>query len=105
MSGSASAVVVTTGKRTYFGALAERVTATNHLPTAFQAGVNKVSWLLIRFMLIMAPIVLLINGFTKGDWLEASLFALSVAVGLTPEMLPMIVTSTLAKGAVLLSRK
>jgi Mg2+-importing ATPase len=56
-------------------------------------------------MLIMAPIVLFINGFTKGDWGEAVLFALSVAVGLTPEMLPMIVTSTLAKGAVFLSRK
>ena len=63
------------------------------------------SWLLIRFALVMVPIVLLVNGFTKGDWLEAFLFALSVAVGLTPEMLPMIVTSTLAKGAVLLSRK
>jgi P-type Mg2+ transporter len=64
-----------------------------------------VSWLLIRFALVMVPIVLLVNGFTKGNWLQASLFALSVAVGLTPEMLPMIVTSTLAKGAVLLSRK
>jgi P-type Mg2+ transporter len=67
--------------------------------------VNHVSWLLIRFMLVMVPLVLLINGFTKHDWLEALLFALSVAVGLTPEMLPMIVTSTLAKGAVILSRK
>ncbi|WP_256843418.1 HAD-IC family P-type ATPase, partial [Pseudomonas aeruginosa] len=74
-------------------------------PTAFQAGVNSVSWLLIRFALVMVPFVLLINGWTKGDWTEAFLFALSVAVGLTPEMLPMIVTSTLAKGAVLLSRR
>ncbi len=105
VSGSATALVITTGNRTYFGALAERVTATSRAPTAFQSGVNKVSWLLIRFMLVMAPTVLLINGFTKGDWLEAALFALSVAVGLTPEMLPMIVTSTLAKGAVMLSRK
>ena len=105
VSGSATAVVVATGNNTYFGALAQRVTATTRTPTAFQAGINKVSWLLIRFMLVMTPIVLLINGFTKGDWLEASLFALSVAVGLTPEMLPMIVTTTLAKGAVLLSRK
>jgi Mg2+-importing ATPase len=105
VSGSAMALVVTTGSRTYFGALAERVTAADRTPTAFQAGVNKVSWLLIRFMLVMAPIVLLINGFTKGDWPEAFLFALSIAVGLTPEMLPMIVTTTLAKGAVLLSRK
>ena len=105
VSGSATAVVLATGNATYFGALASRVTATDRAPTAFQAGVNKVSWLLIRFMFVMAPLVLLINGFTKGDWLEALLFALSIAVGLTPEMLPMIVTSTLAKGAVFLSRK
>ncbi|MGI9025267.1 MAG: magnesium-translocating P-type ATPase [Burkholderiaceae bacterium] len=105
VSGSASAIVVTTGNRTYFGTLAERVTAVDARPTAFQAGVNKVSWLLIRFMLVMTPIVFLLNGFTKGDWLEAFLFAISVAVGLTPEMLPMIVTATLAKGAVQLSKK
>ncbi|MEO7030889.1 MAG: magnesium-translocating P-type ATPase [Herbaspirillum sp.] len=105
ISGAATVVVVTTGNQTYFGALAERVVAIDTTPNAFQVGINRVSWLLIRFMLVMAPIVLLINGFTKGDWLEAALFALSVAVGLTPEMLPMIVTSTLAKGAVVLSRK
>ncbi|MEG1398465.1 MAG: magnesium-translocating P-type ATPase [Acinetobacter sp.] len=105
VSGSARAVVVSTGIQTYFGALAHRVTATDRSTTSFQMGVNKVSWLLIRFMLVMAPIVLFINGFTKGDWSEAFLFALSVAVGLTPEMLPMIVTSTLAKGAVFLSKK
>ncbi|MCL2310677.1 MAG: magnesium-translocating P-type ATPase [Proteobacteria bacterium] len=105
VSGSANAVVLTTGNQTYFGMLASRITTTERAPTSFQSGVNKVSWLLIRFMLVMAPIVLLINGFTKRDWMEAVLFALSVAVGLTPEMLPMIVTSTLAKGAVFLSRK
>ncbi|SHF02316.1 magnesium-translocating P-type ATPase [Thermomonas hydrothermalis] len=105
VSGSATAVVITTGNQTYFGALASRMTASDPTPTAFQTGVNKVSWLLIRFMFVMAPLVLFINGFTKHDWLEALLFALSVAVGLTPEMLPMIVTSTLAKGAVFLSRK
>ncbi|MFV5476957.1 magnesium-translocating P-type ATPase [Acinetobacter baumannii] len=105
VSGSAQAVVLSTGIQTYFGALAYRVTATDRSTTAFQMGVNKVSWLLIRFMLVMAPVVLFINGFTKGDWAEAFLFALSVAVGLTPEMLPMIVTSTLAKGAVFLSKK
>ncbi|MFT2526096.1 hypothetical protein ACMWQA_26990, partial [Escherichia coli] len=65
VSGSATGVVLTTGKRTYFGALAERVTATDRTPTAFQAGVNKVSWLLIRFMLVMTPVVFFINGFTK----------------------------------------
>ncbi len=109
VSGSATGVVVTTANQTYFGALAQKVTAAAPTTTAFQAGVNKVSWLLIRFMLVMTPIVLLINGFTKGNtasaWGEAVLFALSIAVGLTPEMLPMIVTSTLAKGAVYLSRK
>ncbi len=105
VSGSATALVVATGARTYFGALAAKVIAADPAPTAFQAGVNSVSWLLIRFALVMVPIVLLVNGFTKGNWTEAFLFALSVAVGLTPEMLPMIVTSTLAKGAVRLSRK
>ena len=105
VSGAATAVILATGNSTYFGALAQRVTATDRATTSFQQGVNKVSWLLIRFMFVMAPLVLFINGFTKGDWTEALLFALSIAVGLTPEMLPMIVTSTLAKGAVFLSRK
>ncbi|MEE9928182.1 magnesium-translocating P-type ATPase [Microvirgula aerodenitrificans] len=105
VSGTATAIVIATGSDTYFGALAERVTTQDRTPTQFQAGVNKVSWLLIRFMFVMTPLVLFINGFTKGDWVEAALFALSIAVGLTPEMLPMIVTSTLAKGAVILSRK
>jgi len=105
VSGSATAVVLTTGKRTYFGALVQRVVTTDYAPTQFQIGVNRVSWLLIRFMFVMAPLVLLINGITKHDWLEALLFALAIAVGLTPEMLPMIVTSTLAKGAVMMSRR
>ena len=105
VSGSATALVVATGSRTYFGALASKVMATDPTPNAFEVGVNSVSWLLIRFALVMVPIVLLVNGFTKGNWIEAFLFALSVAVGLTPEMLPMIVTSTLARGAALLSRK
>ena len=105
VSGTATALVVATGNRSYFGALASRVVATDRAPTAFQAGINSVSWLLIRFALVMVPIVFFVNGFTKGDWGEAFLFALSVAVGLTPEMLPMVVTSTLAKGAVALSRK
>jgi P-type Mg2+ transporter len=105
VSGAATALVVATGSRTYFGTLASRVTEADPAPNAFQAGVDSVSWLLIRFALVMVPIVFLVNGFTKGDWLQAFLFAVSVAVGLTPEMLPMIVTSTLAKGAVRLSRK
>ena len=105
VSGTATALVVATGSRSYFGTLAGHASAAETTPNAFQAGVNSVSWLLIRFAAVMVPIVFLVNGYTKGDWLEAFLFALSVAVGLTPEMLPMIVTSTLAKGAVLLSRK
>jgi len=105
ISGSATALVVATGSRSYFGALSSRVTATSQTETAFQSGVNSVSWLLIRFALVMVPLVLAINGVTKGDWMEAFLFALSVAVGLTPEMLPMIVTSTLARGAVQLSKQ
>ena len=98
VSGSGTALIVATGADTYFGQLAGRVTQTARVPTQFQQGINRVSWVLIRFMLVMAPIVMLINGFTKGDWLEALLFALAIAVGLTPEMLPMIVTATLAKG-------
>ncbi len=105
VSGTATALVVAAGARSYFGTLAAHATATETAPNAFQAGVNSVSWLLIRFAAVMVPIVFFVNGVTKGDWLEAFLFALSVAVGLTPEMLPMIVTSTLAKGAVQLSRR
>ena len=105
VSGTAQAMVIATGSNTWFGQLAGRVTQQETEPNAFQRGISRVSWLLIRFMLVMVPIVLLINGFTKGDWWEAALFSLSVAVGLTPEMLPMIVTSTLAVGAVKLSRQ
>lgn len=104
VSGTATAVVVSTGADTYFGSLAKEIVG-SRAETAFDRGVNSVSWLLIRFMLVMVPIVLLINGFTKGDWPAAFLFALAVAVGLTPEMLPMIVSSNLAKGAVALSRR
>ena len=73
--------------------------------TSFTKGVNAVSWVLIRFMLVMVPLVFFVNGITKGDWLEAFLFGISIAVGLTPEMLPMIVTTCLAKGAVSMSKK
>lgn len=105
VSGSAKAIVLTTGKQTIFGSLANKVISSDVVETSFQVGINKISWLLIYFMLIMSPIVLLLNGFTKHDWMDAALFALSIAVGLTPEMLPMIVTSTLAKGAVAMSRQ
>ncbi|WP_461256947.1 HAD-IC family P-type ATPase, partial [Treponema sp. R80B11-R83G3] len=104
ISGSAIAVVMTVGDDTILGTIAEQLQK-KAPPTSFELGVNSVSWVLIRFMLIMVPIVLLVNGFTKGDWLDAFLFALSVAVGLTPEMLPMIVSANLAKGAVSMSKK
>ena len=105
VSGTATAIVLTTGKHTLFGSLAQKVVSQEYIKTSFQKGINTVSMMLIYFMLVMTPIVLLINGFTKHDWLQAALFSLSIAVGLTPEMLPMIVTSTLAKGAVIMSRK
>jgi Mg2+-importing ATPase len=104
ISGSGTGVVVETGARTAFGALAKQVTG-RRVETEFDRGVSRVSRLLIRFTLIMVPIVFFINGFTKGDWTQAFFFGLSVAVGLTPEMLPMIVTANLARGAVNMSRK
>ncbi|WP_238707447.1 magnesium-translocating P-type ATPase [Chryseobacterium viscerum] len=104
VSGSAAVVVANTGIFTYFGSIS-RSLASKRPETAFDIGVNKVSYLLIRFMLIMTPVIFLINGFVKGDWMQALLFAIAVAVGLTPEMLPMIVTANLAKGAVNMSKK
>lgn len=104
ISGSASAVVVRVGDHTVFGSMASAV-AGEAVETSFTKGVNAVSWVLIRFMLVMVPLVFFINGITKGDWLEAFLFGISIAVGLTPEMLPMIVTTCLAKGAVSMSKK
>ncbi len=103
LNGTATAVIITTGNNTFFGSMAKNIIG--HRPeTSFDIGINKVTWLLIRFMFVMVPVVFLINGTTKGDWFEAFLFALSVAVGLIPEMLPMIVTSNLAKGAVKMAR-
>ena len=104
ISGSASGVVVAAGDDTIFGDMAKNISE-KPVKTSFEKGVNSVSWLLIRFMLVMVPVVLFINGFTKGDWWEAALFAISIAVGLTPEMLPMIVTTCLAKGAVAMSKE
>ncbi len=104
VSGTAVAMVVTTGSHTYFGSISKSVTG-KRAETSFDKGVNSVSWLLIRFMLIMVPLVFVINGLSKGNWLEALMFAIAVAVGLTPEMLPMIVTANLAKGAVNMSKR
>lgn len=104
ISGSAKAVVVAVGNDTILGTMAKDLSV-KPPKTTFEKGVNAVSWVLIRFMLVMVPVVLFINGFTKGNWLDALLFAISVAVGLTPEMLPMIVTTNLAKGAVTMAKK
>ncbi|WP_372410453.1 magnesium-translocating P-type ATPase [Streptomyces luteireticuli] len=103
-SGTATGVVVATGADTYFGSMAGSLVG-ERPRTSFDTGVRKVSFLLIRFMLVMVPVVLAINGFTKGDWAEAFTFALAVAVGLTPEMLPMVVTTNLARGAVAMSKR
>lgn len=104
VSGIGKAVVLATGNRTYFGEMAEKLTGQRPL-TAFDRGVKRVSWLLIKFMLVMAPTVLLVNGLIKHDWLDAFLFAVAVAVGLTPEMLPMIVNANLARGAIAMARQ
>lgn len=104
VSGSAIGIVFATGHSTYLGTIAKSITGVR-AQTSFDKGINRVSLLLIRFMLVMVPFVFLINGITKGDWLQAFIFAVSVAVGLTPEMLPMIVTSNLAKGAVTMSKR
>lgn len=104
ISGSATGLVLRSGDHTLFGSLASSM-AQEAPETNFTKGVNAVSWILIRFMMAMVPIVFVVNGLTKGDWLNAFLFGISVAVGLTPEMLPMIVTTCLAKGAVSMSEK
>ena len=103
-SGTATAVVITTGARTYLGSMAGSITGVR-VPTSFDAGLNRFTWLMMQFMAVMVPLVFLINGFTKHDWKGAFFFALAVAVGLTPEMLPMIVSVCLSKGALAMSRK
>ncbi|WP_290642582.1 magnesium-translocating P-type ATPase [Aquabacterium sp.] len=103
-SGSATAVVVNTGARAVFGGIAQAMTGQRG-PSSFDQGLNRFTWLMLRFMMVMVPLVFLVNGLTKGNWVEALLFATAVAVGLTPEMLPMLVTVNLAKGALTMSRK
>jgi Mg2+-importing ATPase len=103
-SGAATAIIVATGAQTYFGKVA-RSLAGQQVETAFDRGVGKFTWLMIRFMAVMVPLVFVINGITKHDWKEAFFFALAVAVGLTPEMLPMIVSVCLSKGALAMSKK
>jgi P-type Mg2+ transporter len=103
-SGTAIAVIVATGAQTYFGKMASSLTG-QQVDTAFERGVGKFTWLMIRFMLVLVPLVFVINGITKHDWKEAFFFSLAVAVGLTPEMLPMIVSVCLSKGALAMSKK
>jgi Mg2+-importing ATPase len=103
-SGSASAVVVATGKDTYLGGMAQSISA-QPPATAFDRDISKFTWLLLRFMFVMVPAVFVINVFSKGNWVQAFFFAVAIAVGLTPEMLPMIVTVCLSKGAVAMGKK
>ena len=103
-SGTATAAVVATGVHTYLGSMASAITE-DEPPTSFDQGLNRFTWLMIRIMAVMVPLVFLINGFTKHDWKSAFFFAMAVAVGLTPEMLPMIVSVCLSKGALAMSRK
>lgn len=103
-SGTATVVVVLTGPRAVFGGITGAITG-ERVQTSFERGIHRFTWLILRFMAVMVPLVFLINGFGKGDWLQALLFATAVAVGLAPEMLPMLVTVNLAKGALALSRK
>ena len=104
VSGSATAVVVATGSETYFGSMAKSLYTVNE-KNSFEKGIDNVSTLLIKFMLMMLPIILVVNLFTKGEWWDSLIFAITIAVGLTPEMLPVIMTSTMAKGAVDMSKK
>ena len=103
LSGTARGVVAATGARTYFGSISKKISGARSL-TSFEQGIKSFTWLMIRFMVVMVAVVFLIVGVTKGNWIEALLFALAVAVGLTPEMLPMIVTVNLSKGAIAMSR-
>ncbi len=103
-SGTAKAVVIATGSKTYFGQIAKSLVG-QQVETSFDRGVKNFTWLMIRFMLVMVPLVFVINGLTKHDWREAFFFSMAVAVGLTPEMLPMIVSVCLSKGAMAMSRK
>ena len=104
VSGSATALVLTTGKDTYFGNMAKSLYSVNE-KNSFEKGIDSISKLLIKFMVVMLPIILVINLVTKSDWWSSLIFAITIAVGLTPEMLPVIMTSTLAKGAVNMSKK
>ena len=103
LNGTATAIVLTTNNNTYLGTLSTSITGRRAL-TSFDLGINRITWLMIKFICVMVPFIFILNGFDKGDWLQALLFSLAVAIGLTPEMLPMIVTANLARGAVEMSK-
>ena len=104
VSGSAKAVVLTTGSRTYFGSMAKSLN-TFQEKSSYEQNVDSISKLLIRFMLVTVPVIFIANLITKGNWLQSLMFGITIAVGIMPEMLPVIMTSSLAKGAVNMSRK
>ena len=103
-SGTATCIVLSTGRATFLGSIAKSIVGAR-LETSFDQGIKSFTSLMLRFMMVMVPLVFLINGATKGNWFEAFLFSIAIAVGLTPEMLPMIVTVNLAKGAIAMSRQ
>lgn len=104
ISGIAQAIVLKTGRNTFLGSIARDLSQQRTL-TSFDKGIHRFTWLMLKFMMVMTPTVFLINGFAKGHWLEAFMFAVAVAVGLTPEMLPMIVTVNLARGAMAMAKR
>lgn len=104
VSGTAKALILTTGNQTYFGSMAKSL-STEKTKTSFEQNVDSISQLLIKFMIIMIPIIFFVNLYTKNNWLDSLMFGITIAVGLLPEMLPVIMTSSLAKGAVTMSKK
>lgn len=104
VSGTATGVVIKTGVESYIGSIAKSIVG-QRVETNFDRGIQKYTWLMLKFMAVMVPLVFLINGLMKGNWFDATMFAIAVAVGLTPEMLPMIVTVNLAKGAMAMAKK
>ncbi|MHB1285601.1 MAG: magnesium-translocating P-type ATPase [Leptospirales bacterium] len=104
ISGTAQAIVLKTGRNTFLGSIAKTLSS-HRSPTSFDRGIHRFTWMMLKFMLVMTPTVFLINGLAKGQWIEAFMFSVAVAVGLTPEMLPMIVTVNLARGALSLSKR
>ena len=104
VSGSAKAIILTTGGDTYFGSMAKSLNSFEE-KSAFEKNLDSVSKLLIRFMLVTVPVIFIANFITKGSWLQSLMFGITIAVGIMPEMLPVIMNSSLARGAINMSRK